>query len=172
MREISSAGPKLKMSRRPINGSGLPIPRGSYSLMQRMDYLTNKTNNNTERNKWYILTHLGESCSCLQIPKLSDQLTQLLQIFRSMTQIFVKSTEMKTRIYPSACCSIYCTIEKCRFESPLLHCVFMEICLISIHFTLIWEHIYVHHVGYCRMYFHYIYKASININFLIKITVN
>ena len=24
----------------------------------------------------------------------------------------------------------------------------------------------------CRMYFHYIYKASININFLIKITVN
>ena len=59
----------------------------------------------TERNKWYILTHLCESGYCLQINlnykvnrpnccKLSGQLTQLLQIFRSMTQIFVKSAEM------------------------------------------------------------------------------
>ena len=41
----------------------------------------------TERNKWYILTHLGEYGYCLDVHELLGQLTQLLQIFRSMTQI-------------------------------------------------------------------------------------
>ena len=41
-----------------------------------------------ERNKWFILTHLCESGYCLQInPDYQVILTQLLKIFRSMTQI-------------------------------------------------------------------------------------
>ena len=66
--------------------------------------------------------------------------SRLTQIFRSIDPSsccqfsgqwprFVKS-EIKTRIYPKASNSIECTIEKCRFESPLWHFVFMEICLV------------------------------------------
>ena len=65
------------------------------------------------------------------VHELSGQLTQLLQIFRSMTQIFVKSAEMKITIPFSLLLNLlYYTIEKCRFESPLWHSFFMEICLI------------------------------------------
>ena len=87
----------------------------------------------TERNKWYILTHLGESGYCLETSTNCWVNWPDCCKFSGQWPRSVKSAEMKITIYPSACRLLnllYYTIEKCRFVSPLWHCVFMEICLI------------------------------------------
>ena len=99
----------------------------------------------TDRNKWDTLTHLAESSSCLKINQ--NYQVNWPNHCRSMTQIFVKSAEMKITIHPSACYSIYCIIEKCRFESPLRQCVFMEICLIFYEYCIVMR-------GYIYIYTH------------------
>ena len=98
------------------------------------------------------------------VHELSGQLTQLLQIFRSMTHIFVKSAEIKITIYPSACYSIYCTIPL-RSVGSNLHsgiAVSWKFVLFSIHITLLREDIYTEriacilcmHLGACRFFMH------------------
>ena len=84
----------------------------------------------TERNKLYILTHLGESGYRLQINP-NYQANYWPNCCKFSSQIFVKSAEMKITILPLSLLLnlLNYTIEKCRFESHTDIALFMEICL-------------------------------------------
>ena len=104
--------------------------------------------NSTERNKWYILTHLGESGYCLQTSTNCWVNWPNCCKFPGQWPRSVKSAEMKITIYPSACMLLnllYYTIEKCRFESPLWHWVSMEI-------SFIFYSYYIVRTGYMYIY--------------------
>ena len=125
---------------------GYAVGRSGWTVLK-------STTDVTERNKWYILTHLGESGYCLQINlnyqvnwpnccKFSGQDPDLCEIRGDENHNLPLSLLLNL---------LYYTIEKCQFKSQLWHCVFMEICLIFYSYYIVtrgYIYIYTHHVGY------------------------
>ena len=101
----------------------------------------------TERNKWYILTHLGESGYCLQINqnyqvnwpnscKFSGQWPRSLWNPRRWKSQFTTQPATQFTV-------LYHWEVSVRIS--LWHCIFMEICLIFYSYYFV---TYIHHVGY------------------------
>ena len=117
---------------------------------------TNKARDKcTERNKWYILTHLGESGYCLQInPNYQVNWPNCWKFSGQWPRSLWNPGRWKSQFTPSACYLIYCTIPL-RSVGSNLDCDIAfsrKFVFFSIHITLLREDIYIytvtHHVGY------------------------
>ena len=93
----------------------------------------------TEKNKWYKLTHLGESSYCLQINPDYQTLVANFQV----TDTDLKNPQrFKPKFTPQPATQWIVQLYK-KFESPLGHFVCMEIYLIFF-ILLCYERIYMY----------------------------
>ena len=124
------------------NGSDNTVGGSYYSAHQAVG----KFLEHTERNTWYILTHLGESGYCLQInPNYQVNWPNCCKFSGQWPKSLWNPGDENHNLPLSLLLNLlYYTIEKCRLESHSDIAFSWKFVLFSIHITLLPEDIYIY----------------------------